>query len=1254
MEKLQKALDYFIEYEWAERLHNITLNEKQHINITREETKDISSLRNRLFCKKKEQITNVIDNIKFKDIQRKKQIVFELNAVWNNLNGDNFNVEDILHKEDYQYEENYLCDVAKIQRILQDNQIMILFPILASGKRKIPLICFEVELTEKALCVQTYHLQMEALRIIIAAIQGCEIPEVEVCTADFEEFYQTLTTLENPNLFEIIDIINEELKGKFVDWDFESIWTYKNFNQWAVTEEIILTMEAFDEVMFPPFQEELKEVRHQCQEKNSPILQKYLFGSNRREESQKVPVEFYNGSYQAEFAINEKQYKVISAYQNSQLLSVNGPPGTGKTTVLKELIADNIVKKTKKLLENWEKPWNPIGTGNQKVYLSPFDGNCEYSMIIASANNKAVDNIGEDLLKEIDYFSEVIYENEKGYRGILCARLGNRNNMLEFRNIILNPLIAFLEDAKYNAIEASACMQDFQQVKKELDEYKRINSEYLLFREQILESLKKFNLLTEPFQEESIQNALVEVNENIAEIARLKQEGAEQQRKFAELRDAKSKDIIEIDARLEMLKCSLKEKQCQIQEIQAKSQYVLVGRLLTWLAERKFGTQDNIQEEIKQITNDITFISSVKEQSMKDYTKAVESYSQQENIIEECKKKETEEKEKKQLLEKWDELKEKFQMLKQKYSCDLYWNDSPCRFNTCIEITTRRSKMFLLSLKLTQWYIKRHAQEIKYNLEKVYPDKWFQPFYRRDFHYDNNYTKYLKAVWESVFLCFPVVTTTFSAFERKKFPMIQEMFDTLLIDEAGQASIHIAVGPLFRFRKAVIVGDVFQLEPIRNAKGSCLIDKVNLSIQEKENIDIEKNSIQHAADRGSEIFDKLNQQEVGIVLEEHRRCENSIVQFSNQYVYDKHLKIIKEDVRKAFLDSNFCMLDIRGKKTKRNENISEVEVCVKVIEKLLEIYGDEYKKKIGIITPYRNQADLLKQRLPDIDSGTVHVFQGQEKEVILMSLVVDNSQKNSGTFFVGNKPNFLNVAFTRAKKQLILVGNYEACDTAKNYLSYAMECLLKYGKLYSLYEPEIMRDQAIDEKYLSQFWNIMSNNAVADSKYEGVVRKYATKGMIAGPQNHHGFFKDILTCMPKTVKVVSPWIRANVVDSDFLLHVKRLKEQNRVVKICFGFNKTNFTLNQIDKIVERDNFGKGVVFDEKAIEELKNILKDDLRYQSPLHSKILIIDDEFMVVGSHNWLSNRGEHASAKDEMGCLVYDKSAIEFVNSRYQLNN
>ena len=147
------------------------------------------------------------------------------------------------------------------------------------------------------------------------------------------------------------------------------------------------------------------------------------------------------------------------------------------------------------------------------------------------------------------------------------------------------------------------------------------------------------------------------------------------------------------------------------------------------------------------------------------------------------------------------------------------------------------------------------------------------------------------------------------------------------------------------------------------------------------------------------------------------------------------------------------MIDVRGTKEK-NVNTSEIDICSRIVDKLLEINGEDYKKNIGIITPYKNQVNRLASNFKDISCGTVHAFQGKEKETIILSLVIDDPRNIGNLNFVGGKPNFLNVAFTRAKSQLIIVGNYEVCSTARNYLSKAIQTVKDYGTIYSVYEPD--------------------------------------------------------------------------------------------------------------------------------------------------------------------------------------------------------
>ena len=72
-------------------------------------------------------------------------------------------------------------------------------------------------------------------------------------------------------------------------------------------------------------------------------------------------------------------------------------------------------------------------------------------MVITSVNNKAVDNIGKDLLEEIDYFNELVHDikdDDINYSGMLCARLGNKVNMDFFKDKVINSLLNGLKEAE--------------------------------------------------------------------------------------------------------------------------------------------------------------------------------------------------------------------------------------------------------------------------------------------------------------------------------------------------------------------------------------------------------------------------------------------------------------------------------------------------------------------------------------------------------------------------------------------------------------------------------------------------------------------------------------------------------------------------------------------------------------------------------------------------------------------------------------
>ena len=107
---------------------------------------------------------------------------------------------------------------------------------------------------------------------------------------------------------------------------------------------------------------------------------------------------------------------------------------------------------------------------------------------------------------------------------------------------------------------------------------------------------------------------------------------------------------------------------------------------------------------------------------------------------------------------------------------------------------------------------------------------------------------------------------------------------------------------------------------------------------------------------------------------------------------------------------NIIETNIAGSRNNTNPRQAD-ETVLYITEK----YADDYSK-VGVITPYRNHADLLKKKLPaEAEADTIHKYQGREKETILFNTVSNQIHE-----FIDN-PNLINVAVSRAVKEFILV-----------------------------------------------------------------------------------------------------------------------------------------------------------------------------------------------------------------------------------------
>jgi hypothetical protein len=266
-------------------------------------------------------------------------------------------------------------------------------------------------------------------------------------------------------------------------------------------------------------------------------------------------------------------------------------------------------------------------------------------------------------------------------------------------------------------------------------------------------------------------------------------------------------------------------------------------------------------------------------------------------------------------------------------------------------------------------------------------------------------------------------------------------------------------------------------------------------------------------------------------------------------------------------------------------------------------------------------------------------------------MTVASINDRGGIRFIGGEANFLNVAFTRAKQQLIIIGNYELLEKAKkgNYLENMNTFIKKYGKLYSIYNDNTLKN--IEAKYLNQFYRILaSDDGIKSTKYNNLFGDFTNAGGLIIDDNHYKLLLNLFNYAEKKIQIVSPWVTTTIVNEDFLKQIKEYIKNDKIYTIIFGYNNTKYTLNtdeEIERIVDKDSLWKNQLNENiELIKNLKNILKDNLIYRPPLHTKAIIIDDEYLIIGSHNWLLKKGQRKNSREEVSCIIKDKGMIEFL--------
>ena len=325
---------------------------------------------------------------------------------------------------------------------------------------------------------------------------------------------------------------------------------------------------------------------------------------------------------------------------------------------------------------------------------------------------------------------------------------------------------------------------------------------------------------------------------------------------------------------------------------------------------------------------------------------------------------------------------------------------SICQNSYYVEtIEELKSEIAILEQELTNFDFDNKMNEYSELSGKLFRNKISEKYQNTDRH---KFTiKDLSRKPKEVVQAYPIVMSTTHSI-CGSLPGI--IYDYVIVDEASQVDIVSGALALSCAKNVVIVGDSKQIPNVVSDDVGKKTDYIFSKFTLPEEYRYRNHSLLFSI---LEIFIDAPRS----LLLEHYRCHPQIIEFCNQKFYDNQLNILTN--YKSERQPLIVYKTSPGSHAREHMNQRQIDIIKKEI---LETYNIS-DESIGIITPYRKQANALKNQFKEIESDTINKFQGREHDVIIF-LTVDNRISE-----FTDDPNRLNVAVSRATKQFILVIN---------------------------------------------------------------------------------------------------------------------------------------------------------------------------------------------------------------------------------------
>ena len=744
----------------------------------------------------------------------------------------------------------------------------------------------------------------------------------------------------------------------------------------------------------------------------------------------------YCASLMQQFAIN-RVMDDLSGKKQEGLFSVNGPPGTGKTTLLRDIIAAILVQRAHHMIQ-FDEPAKAFtkleetkkSEGYVPFIYEPHASICDGGIVVASSNNGAVENISKELpLKKevkgyadrLGYFrtvSEGCVDPE--HWGLIAAVMGSKKNQRKLIDAIWNKSPKARKQTLYQSLRDTQQAPTQAQWRETVTSFRNKLQAVRREKQRLMEGMKEAAQWTDlpRMVEEADRHVLDELQE------------------LEKLIQGKQTFLSETQAGNERQRMALEEaRREQEQVLQSRPHW-----LSYWISREK---RVSYQARLEAVASKIERLT----QQVREHDELLQVHEQRLSVQRtKLKQVQGEREQYAPLMEVCAELK------------GAYTDASFChKINTreaqenspwySEELKKLESELFVEAMKVNECFLLMANQTSDRNISGRNLSGRIETTLDRFFKFlksgEDLNEQQIRAMWNTFWLVIPVVSSTFASIQRMFGNLGPGSIPWLFIDEAGQAVPQAAAGALWRCKRAVVVGDPFQIEPVVTTPDAIIKELGNHFDLKWEQMDSTL-SVQRMADRVNRYGWTMNDDWVGSPLRVHRRCTDPMFSIANEIAYAGMMyNSTPSASTKLLMETAF--VDVRGNVEAgcRHYVTAQGEVIRKMI--LDEIDRQQALPDLFVISPFSEIPSKLRSELEkplkaavanlpqqmndkkvndwlDTHIGTVHTFQGKQAEGVILCLGLD-STKEGAAQWAASKPNLLNVALTRAKLRFVAVGD---------------------------------------------------------------------------------------------------------------------------------------------------------------------------------------------------------------------------------------